>query len=74
MVVLECAPESDSGGNSRLAGGVMRFAFDGVEDLRKVAELTEDEISQSDYGTYTRDQYFDYMFRLTQFRTDPTLV
>ena len=31
VVVLECAPEAEAGGNSRFAGGVMRFAFDGVD-------------------------------------------
>ena len=41
VVVLECATEKESGGNSRFAGGVMRFAFDGVDDLRKVADLTD---------------------------------
>jgi glycine/D-amino acid oxidase-like deaminating enzyme len=29
VVVLECAAEAEAGGNSRFAGGVMRFAFDG---------------------------------------------
>jgi FAD binding domain len=74
VVVLECAPEAEAGGNSRFAGGVMRFAFDGVDDLRKVAELTEEEIAGADFGTYPRTQYYDDLFRLTQYRTDPTLV
>ena len=74
VVVLECAPEAEAGGNSRFAGGVMRFAFDGVDDLRKVADLAEEEIASADFGTYTRAQYFDDLFRLTQYRTDPTLV
>ncbi len=74
VVVLECAPEAEAGGNSRFAGGVMRFAFDGVDDLRKVADLTDAEVAGADFGTYTRAQYFDDLFRLTQYRTDPTLV
>ena len=32
VTILESAPEAESGGNSHFAGGVMRFAFDGVED------------------------------------------
>src|SRR4029453_4861357 len=74
VVVLECASEAESGGNSRFAGGVMRFAFDGVDDPRKVAELTDEEVAGADFGTYTRAQYFDDLFRLTQYRTDPTLA
>ena len=48
VVVFECAPEAESGGNSRFAGGVMRFAFDGVDDLQKVADLTDEEVAAQD--------------------------
>src|SRR5262249_15670753 len=74
VVVLECASEAESGGNSRFAGGVMRFAFDGVDDLRKVADLTDHEVAGADFGTYTCGPSFDDPFRLTQYRTDATLV
>ena len=73
IVILEAAPEDASGGNSRFAGGVMRFAFDSVEDLKQVTELTEKEIEESDFGTNTTDEFFDDLFRLTQYRTDPDL-
>ena len=32
--VLEAAHPEESGGNSRFAGGVMRFAFHSVDELR----------------------------------------
>jgi len=73
VLVLEAASEDESGGNSRFAGGVMRFAFAGVEDLQRVTELTAEEIAGSDFGTNTTDEYFDDLFRLTQYRTDPEL-
>jgi hypothetical protein len=47
----------------------MRFAFDGVDDLRTVADLTEEEIDSADFGTYPRAQYFDDLFRLTELGT-----
>ena len=34
VAMLEAAPQEESGGNSSFAGGVMRFAYDGVEDLK----------------------------------------
>ena len=71
--MLEAASEDESGGNSRFAGGVMRFAFSNVEDLKRVADLTDQEIAGSDFGTNTTDEYFDDLFRLTRFRTDPEL-
>jgi tricarballylate dehydrogenase len=75
VLVLERAPESESGGNSRFTAGAMRFAYDGVEDLKALMpDLTPDEIATTDFGAYGDDRYFDDMFRVTQYRTDPELV
>ncbi|HZA02374.1 MAG TPA: FAD-binding protein, partial [Hyphomicrobiaceae bacterium] len=75
VLVLECAPEEESGGNSRFTAGAMRFAYRGVEDIKAIVpDLTESEIAASDFGTYTEDQFFDDMFRVTQHRADPDLV
>ena len=73
VAMLEAAGEDESGGNSRFAGGVMRFAYSSVDDLKRVTELTEAEVAESDFGTNTTDEFFDDLFRLTSFRTDPTL-
>ncbi|HZP64823.1 MAG TPA: FAD-binding protein, partial [Rudaea sp.] len=73
VAMLEAAAEEESGGNSRFAGGVMRFAYSSVQDLKRVTELTDAEIAQSDFGTNTTEEYFDDLFRLTSFRTDPAL-
>jgi len=73
VIMLEAASQDESGGNSAFAGGVMRFAFDGVDDLKRITELSDDEIATSDFGSNTRDEYFDDLFRLTSYRTDPEL-
>tara|TARA_R110002095_G_scaffold86302_4_gene75129 strand:- start:725 stop:2218 length:1494 start_codon:yes stop_codon:yes gene_type:complete len=74
VLVLECAPEDVSGGNSRFTAGAIRFAYNGLDDLQAVMpDLTETEIETTDFGTYTEDQFFDDMFRVTQHRTDPDL-
>jgi tricarballylate dehydrogenase len=74
VVVLERAPEEESGGNSRFTAGAIRVAYRGVDDLRELMpDLTEEEIAQTDFGTYTEDQFFDDMFRVTRNRTDPVL-
>jgi tricarballylate dehydrogenase len=36
-------------------------------------DLSQEEIDRTDFGTYTEEQFFDDMFRVTRFRTDPTL-
>src|SRR3954468_23899667 len=69
VAILEAAPEGESGGNSRFAGGVMRFAYGSVDDLKRVTDLTDEEIATSDFGTNTTDEFFDDLFRLTSFRT-----
>ncbi|WJR79144.1 FAD-dependent tricarballylate dehydrogenase TcuA [Bradyrhizobium sp. NP1] len=74
VLVLERAPEAESGGNSRFTAGAIRFAYRGVEDLKAVMpDLTENEIANTDFGTYTTDQFYDDMFRVTRYRTDPAL-
>jgi tricarballylate dehydrogenase len=73
VAMLEAASEEEHGGNSRFAGGVMRFAFSNVEDLTRVTDLTPEEIASSDYGTNTREEFLDTIYRLTSYRTDPDL-
>lgn len=74
VLVLERAPEAESGGNSRFTAGGFRFAYNGVEDLQRLMpDLTAQEIANTDFGSYTADQFFDDMFRVTSYRTDPEL-
>ena len=42
VAVLEAANEDESGGNTRFACGVMRFAYETVEDLTRVTDITPD--------------------------------
>jgi tricarballylate dehydrogenase len=74
VLVLERAQPGEDGGNSRFTAGAIRFAYDGIDDLRAIMpDLTEAEIAATDFGTYTTDQFFDDMFRVTRYRTDPEL-
>jgi len=74
VLVVEAAPEEERGGNSRFTGGAFRFAYSGVEDLLKIApEMMDQDLSNVDFGTYTEDQFFDDMYALTDFRTDPDM-
>ena len=75
VVMLEAAPEEEAGGNSRFTAGSVRVVYNGVEDIKAlVPDLTEQEIATTDFGTYTADQFFDDMARVTQNRADPDLV
>ncbi len=75
VCVLERASVEESGGNSRFTAGAIRFAYRGVDDLKQVMpDLTEAEIAATDFGAYTEDDFFEDMFRITQYRADPDLV
>jgi len=75
ILVLERAPEEESGGNSRFTAGLMRVAYSGVEDLKKaIPDLSPEEIARSDFGTYTEEQFLDDMGRVTEYRCDPDLT
>ena len=75
VLVLEAAPEDESGGNSRFTAGSIRVVYNGVDDIRAlVPDLTDEEVRTTDFGTYTQDQFFDDMARMTQDRADPDLV
>jgi tricarballylate dehydrogenase len=75
VLMLERAPEDESGGNSRFTAGLMRVAYNGVEDLKRVMpDLSAEEIARSDFGTYTQEQFLDDMGRVTEYRCDPDLT
>ncbi len=75
VVMLEAAPQEESGGNSRFTAGSIRVVYNGVADIKAlVPDLTPAEIESTDFGTYTADQFFDDMARVTQHRADPDLV
>ena len=75
VLVIECAPEAESGGNSRFTAGAMRVVYDGVADLeRLMPDLSADEKAMTDFGSYPREKFLDDMARVTQNRADPDLA
>lgn len=75
ILVLERAQEDEAGGNSRFTAGAIRCVYDGIDDLRRLMpDLTDEEVAQTDFGTYTEEQFFDDMGRITDYRCDPDLT
>src|SRR6202158_122450 len=75
VLVLECAPLAERGGNSRFTAGAMRVAYNGVDDLaRLMPDLTDEDKANTDFGAYTTDQFYDDLCRVTQYRTDTQLA
>ncbi|TCT03289.1 FAD-dependent tricarballylate dehydrogenase TcuA [Aquabacter spiritensis] len=74
VLMLERAPHAERGGNSAYTDGLMRVVYEGADDIRAFApDLTDAEVESADFGSYTEDDFFDDMARITQYRTDPDL-
>ncbi len=74
VLMLERAPEAENGGNSRFTAGAFRFAYDGADDIRALCpDLPESQAAITDFGGYPEESFYDDMFRLTRYRTDPAL-
>jgi tricarballylate dehydrogenase len=75
VLMIEAAPEEESGGNSRFTAGSIRVVYDGVDDVKTlVPDLSPAELAGTDFGAYTAAQFFDDMARVTQHRADADLV
>ena len=75
ILVLERAPEDESGGNSRYTAGLLRIVYDGAEDMKRlIDDLSPEVLAQTDFGTYSADQFLDDMARVTEYRCDPDLT
>ena len=75
VLVLERAPVDLRGGNSAFTAGAMRVTYRDSDDLRAIVrDLSVEEIATTDFGSYTSEQFYDDMARVTQYRADPDLV
>lgn len=75
VLILERAPEQESGGNSRFTAGAIKCVYNGVDDLKALMpDLTQAEIDMTDFGTHPEERFFDDMGRQTQYRCDPDLT
>lgn len=75
VMLLERAPFGEHGGNSMFTAGAMRVAYRGLDDIRRLApDLSDELVANTDFGSYTEEQFFDDMARVTDHRADPDLT
>lgn len=75
VLVIERAPVAERGGNTAYTAGAMRVAYDGVEDLLQlVPDLTSEQLERSDFGSYSKEAFYDDIARITEYRADPDLA
>jgi len=75
VLVLEKAPESQRGGNSHFTDGAIRFAFDSLDDIRKIIpQMSDEEADKIVVPPYGTDTYLADMERITKGQTDPRMA
>ena len=74
-VVLERAPDYFRGGNTYFTGGIIRCAYDGIEDIKAlVPDMSEEEERSIDVGSYNEDAFYSDLMRVTNGLSDPELA
>ena len=75
VVLLEAAPIEESGGNSRYTAGLFRLPYDDLDQLKRIIpDLSDEEARSTDFGRYTKSDFYDDMARISQYRANPDLV
>jgi tricarballylate dehydrogenase len=75
VTLLERAPVAKAGGNTAFTAGAMRVAYTGLDDiLSLVSDLSDDQISKTDFGRYDESAFYDDLARVTRYRADPELA
>jgi tricarballylate dehydrogenase len=75
VLVLEKAPLKERGGNSRFSGGLFRFAYEGIGDLKLlIPSLPSEQWYRVEVGSYRVSRYFEDIMRVTRGRADRELT
>jgi tricarballylate dehydrogenase len=75
VLVLERAPLDRRAGNAVFTGGLVRIAYAGIGDVRKlVPELGQAEAATLDVGRYTAEDFFLDLAEVTDYQADPELT
>ncbi|MGW9027091.1 FAD-dependent tricarballylate dehydrogenase TcuA [Streptomyces sp. NPDC055722] len=72
--LVERAPADSRGGNSAFTAGLMRTVYNGIEDIETLIDLTEYDRANAEFGSYTAEDFFDTLARVTEYRCDPDLA
>ncbi|HEX4402902.1 MAG TPA: FAD-dependent tricarballylate dehydrogenase TcuA [Galbitalea sp.] len=75
VIVVESANVNERGGNTTFTAGAMRVVYDGVDELLELMpDLDAEQAANTDFGAYTRDNFFDDIERVTDYRSNPELA
>lgn len=75
VIVLEKAPQNKRGGNTFFTDGAIRFAYNGINDIRKIIpSITDAEAAKMNIPAYSEEDYYNDLMRVTEGKSDPELA
>ena len=75
VLVLEKASAEERGGNSRFTGGIVRFVYDGLDDIVPlVPDLSDEQIARLDVQPYSAQAFTEDILRMSEGKADPELT
>jgi tricarballylate dehydrogenase len=75
VLALEKAPEYFRGGNTYFTGGIIRCVYNGIEDIKKlIPDMSPEEEASVEVGSYSEDEFYDDLMRVTNGLADPELA
>lgn len=75
VLVLERGPKHKRGGNSFFTDGAIRFAYNGMNEIREIIPtITDDEAMKINMPDYSQKDYYDDLMRVTEGKTHPELA
>lgn len=75
VLVLEKGPSNKRGGNSYFTDGAIRFAYKGLDAIRKIIpSISDDEASKIVMPEYDAEDYYQDLMRVTNNKSEPSLA
>ena len=75
VLALEKAPEYFRGGNTYFTGGVIRCAYNDIEDIKAlIPDMSTEEEGSIEVGSYTQEDFYSDLMRVTNGLADPELA
>src|SRR5699024_7839016 len=75
VLVLEKGPSNKRGGNSYFTDGSIRFAYKGLDEIRRIIpSITDDEASKIVMKEYDEKDYYGDLMRFTNNKSEPNLA
>lgn len=75
VTMLEISPEDKKGGNTTYTHGSIRFAYKDGEEIRTLLpDMTDEEYAMADFGSYKKEDFFEDLSTMSNYRTDYDLA